>query len=219
MANFLDKSGVELLWSKVKEQDAAQIKANVTDKLGVANGIATLGADAKLTASQLPALKTVNGESIVGSGNIAIDLSIYQIVDSLPESNQNPNKIYLVLTSPATGQSQDVYSEYLWTGTAWEKLGEYKATVDLTPYLKIEDIAEKVAEAGFLTEDDVKGILEDESVVTEDDIKDFVKFTDVPTSSKNGVMTYAQVTKLEGIADEATKDAAIPTSELEAIFV
>lgn len=168
MGKFLDKSGVEKLWAKTKGHVATEIgkidvsgdiadaiKTNVTDKLGAASGIATLGSDSKLTASQLPALKTVNGESIVGSGNIAIDLNIYQIVDSLPESNQNPNKIYLVLTSPATGQEQDVYTEYLWTGTKWEKLGEYKAEVDLADYLKTADLKEEGKKAGLVTFDDV----------------------------------------------------------------
>lgn len=41
---------------------------------GVASGVATLGTDGKLTAGQLPAMKTVNGVSVVGSGNISIDL-------------------------------------------------------------------------------------------------------------------------------------------------
>ena len=62
--------------------NVAQIPA--TEK-GAANGVATLGSDSKLTASQLPALKTINGSSIVGSGNITIDLSLYKLVDALPE--------------------------------------------------------------------------------------------------------------------------------------
>lgn len=147
---FLNQEGVTLLWQKTKDKIANAIKENITDKLNAANGIATLDENSKLTASQLPSLKTVNGESIVGTGNISIDLSIYQIVESLPESNQNPNKIYLVLTKPATEQEQDVYTEYAWINNKWEKFGEYKADIELDDYLKISDIAEKVKDAGFV---------------------------------------------------------------------
>lgn len=210
MAKYLDKAGLQTLWAKVKEQDAAQIKANVTDKLGVANGIATLGSDSKLNASQLPALKTVNGESIVGSGNITIDLGIYQIVESLPESNQNPNKIYLVLTSPATAQEQDIYTEYLWANNKWEKLGEYKAEIDLTPYVKKNELDTLVDAAGYIKESEV-----------DDKVKEleYVKFTDAVSGSKNGVMTIALFNKLNAIAEQATKDEAITSEELDEILV
>lgn len=233
MSKFLDKSGVQTLWGKVKE--AVSNSANEFEsKLGAANGIATLGSDSKLTPSQLPALKTINGESVVGSGNITIDLGIYQIVDSLPASNQNPNKIYLVLTSPATQQEQDVYTEYLWTGTGWEKLGEYKAAIDLAPYLKKEDIVTEVSKAGFakLSETEVVSDIEFESSTNGVEAK--ISITDgdegtskadvtgtIPKASAtgNGVMTSDQFTKLGGIAEQATKDEAITSEELAAILV
>lgn len=214
MGKYLDSAGVSELWSQVKAQDAAQIKANVTDKLGAANGIATLGSDSKLTATQLPTLKTVNGQSIVGSGDIAIDLGIYQVVSALPESNQNPNKIYLVLTSPATEQEQDVYTEYLWVDNKWEKLGEYKAAVDLTPYVAKSELDKLVGEAGYIKESAIDSKVSGlgyakESFVTGQgyqnaaqvnaliaaavtggtlDLKDYVKFTDVASAEKAGVI-------------------------------
>lgn len=93
-------------------------------------------------------IKTINGNSLVGTGNISIDLSIYTIVESLPTTNINKNKIYLVANS-GSGDTANKYIEYIYTGDIakdydaanWEKLGEYKANVDLTPYLKSTDAA------------------------------------------------------------------------------
>lgn len=93
-------------------------------------------------------IKTINGNSLVGTGNISIDLSIYTIVESLPTTNINKNKIYLVANS-GSGDTANKYIEYIYTGDTakdynaanWEKLGEYKANVDLTPYLKSTDAA------------------------------------------------------------------------------
>lgn len=62
-------------------------------------------------------------------GNIAT-IQI-KVVESLPETGQS-NIIYLVAKS--TGEeSQNVYDEYLWTGSAYEKIGDTK--IDLSNYL------------------------------------------------------------------------------------
>ncbi len=81
-------------------------------------------------------LKTINGENIVGSGDIKIDLSLYKVVSALPTADIDENKIYLVL-SAAAGEANK-YTEYVRVSGSWEKVGEYKADVDLTPYLTIQ---------------------------------------------------------------------------------
>lgn len=116
----------------------AAIKNNVTDELG--QSIATLGDDGKLTSTQLPTLKTINGNSIVGSGNITIDLNIYEVVTTLPTSNINPHKIYLVLSE--TSGTNNLYTEYAYINNAWEILGQYKANVDLTPYVSKNELTD-----------------------------------------------------------------------------
>lgn len=102
---------------------------------GVASGVATLGTDGKLTAAQLPAMKTVNGVSVVGSGNISIDLSLYKVVDTLPTTGIDATKIYIV---PAkTTEDKNIKAEYIYTGnpastydaTKWEKLGEAQTNI------------------------------------------------------------------------------------------
>lgn len=102
---------------------------------GKANGVATLGADGKLTAAQMPAMKTVNGESVVGSGNIKIDLSLYKVVTDFPTSNIDVTKIYLKLASSTA--EKNIYAEYIYTGdttaaydeSKWEKLGEAQTSI------------------------------------------------------------------------------------------
>ena len=102
---------------------------------GAASGVATLGTDGKLTAAQLPAMKTVNGVSVVGSGNISIDLSLYKVVDSLPTTGIDATKIYIV---PAkTTEDKNIKAEYVYTGnpasaydaSKWEKLGEAQTNI------------------------------------------------------------------------------------------
>lgn len=167
---FLNKPGVILLWETIKDRIAKAIKDNITDKLGKVGGIATLDENTKLTLSQLPDLKTINGESVVGKGDITIDLSLYRIVEALPEDNIEENKIYLVLSSK--GEEGNVYSEWIYDGNKWEKIGDFRTTVDLEPYLKTADLDKETIKLGY------------------------VKFDNVLTAEKNGVISKEWYKKL-----------------------
>ena len=140
MSKFLDLTGVNNLWGKVKSKILSDITSNVTSKIGVANGIASLDANTKLPVSQLPALKTINNNSIVGEGNISIDLSLYKIVNSLPTTGIDVNKIYLVLSEAESSSNGNIYTEYIYANNKWEEIGKYKAKVDLTNYVTFADV-------------------------------------------------------------------------------
>lgn len=111
------------------------VKQIPASEKGKANGVASLGTDGKLTAAQMPAMKTINGESVVGSGNIKIDLSLYKVVTDFPTSNIDATKIYLKLASSTA--EKNVYAEYIYTGdttaaydaSKWEKLGEAQTSI------------------------------------------------------------------------------------------
>lgn len=111
------------------------VKQIPASEKGTANGVATLGTDGKLTAAQMPAMKTINGESVVGSGDIKIDLSLYKVVTDFPTSNIDATKIYLKLASSTA--EKNVYAEYIYTGdttaaydaSKWEKLGEAQTSI------------------------------------------------------------------------------------------
>lgn len=113
MAQYLDKTGLTTLVQQIDNKYASKTTV-------------PLAYQPKITAG--------TGLAFAGNTlNITLDTTLYQVVESLPEEGQNPNKIYLIL-----GQAgeQNTYTEYLWVNDKWEKLGEYKAAIDLTPYLK-----------------------------------------------------------------------------------
>lgn len=77
----------------------------------------------KTNADAIESLRTqVNG----------LDLTLYVIADSLPTSDIKTNKIYLVRN--ASGADGNIYTEYAYVNNSWEKIGEYKANVDLSNY-------------------------------------------------------------------------------------
>lgn len=75
-----------------------------------------------------------------------IDTTLFQIVSALPTSGINKNRIYLVASANRDPNGKNIYAEYIYTGdtsatydaTKWEKMGEYTPTVDLSPYMKLE---------------------------------------------------------------------------------
>lgn len=139
MGKYLSKTGVQTVWDKVKQYVNNITKTGVTDKLGAANGIATLDSNSKLNESQLPNLKTINNESIIGSGNITIDLNLYVIVSSLPTQNIDSNKIYLVVAND--DYTENKYNEYIYVNGTWELIGSYRSEIELADYIKKTDLA------------------------------------------------------------------------------
>lgn len=55
----------------------------------------------------------------------------YQIVESLPDADQDANTVYLVAKDGAAA-GQDAYIEYMWINDNWEIIGD--TSVDLTNY-------------------------------------------------------------------------------------
>lgn len=126
---FLNKEGVQILWSKVKDKVSSINKEsvglnNVTNdaqvkrsEMGAANGVPTLDANGKIPVDQLGNLDTV----------------VSMVVTELPTTDIKSNKIYLVKDSTTEG---DLYQEYLYVDNKWEKVGTHKQEVDLTGYAK-----------------------------------------------------------------------------------
>ena len=118
-------------------------------------------------------IKTINGNSLLGSGNVNVsyndtaiknqiaekqdkliegdgiridgntiscihDKTLYKVVSELPEVGEE-HKIYLVVSTEQ--EEQNLYNEYAYVNGAWEMLGTYKATIDLEPYVKKEELA------------------------------------------------------------------------------
>ena len=93
--------------------------------IGKANGVAGLDANGNVPLAQL--------------GNL--DTTVAEVVTALPTTNI---KKHIYLIEDEDGDTQNQYEEYLYTGdtsaaydaSKWEKLGDFRATVDLADYAK-----------------------------------------------------------------------------------
>lgn len=93
--------------------------------LNASNGIAGLDSKGNVPLSQL--------------GNL--DTTVAEVVTALPTTNI---KKHIYLIKDASGVTQNQYEEYIYTGdtsatydaSKWEKLGDFRATLDLADYAK-----------------------------------------------------------------------------------
>lgn len=93
--------------------------------IGEANGVAGLDANGNVPLAQL--------------GNL--DTTVAEVVTALPTTNI---KKHIYLIKDPKGVAQNLYEEYIYTGdtsttydaSKWEKLGDFRATLDLADYAK-----------------------------------------------------------------------------------
>lgn len=160
--------------------------------IGSANGVAGLDANGNVPLSQL--------------GNL--DTTVAEVVTALPTTNI---KKHIYLIEDEDGDTQNQYKEYIYTGdtsatydaSKWEKLGDFRATVDLNDYSK------KVDTIKILT---VKhhGTNLALSIINGTD-NEALEILPPASSSENGVMSNADKAKLDGIADGAN-NYTLPTA-------
>lgn len=185
---FLNKEGVQTLWSKVKDKVQSINKEfvglnNVTNdaqvkrsEMGAANGVPTLDSNGKIPVDQLGNLDTV----------------VAMVVTELPTTDIKTNKIYLVKDSTTEG---DLYQEYLYIDGKWEKIGTHKQEVDLTDYAKKSEALKSV-------ESTLNGDLVQLNMITVSGTHSNVNITKA-TQQLAGVMSAVDKNKLDGIADGA----------------
>lgn len=172
--------------------------------IGEANGVAGLDANGNIPLSQL--------------GNL--DTTVAEVVTALPTTNIKKH-IYLIEDEDADTQNQ--YKEYIYTGdtsatydaSKWEKLGDFRATVDLADYAKksetvdlseIKLVKDTLASTpqGLILKQLIRFLsLNDGSVVD-------VEF-DNATSNMAGFMSIQDKNKLDGIANNAN-NYSLPTA-------
>lgn len=122
------------------------LDGKITNVANIANNGVTAAAGALAEAKKKiakGALATINGQSLENGGNIELDFTVAEFVTKLPDvATASKSKIYLVASSESG--TQNTYAEYIKItvdGTdKFEKLGEYKAEMDLTPYAKAADL-------------------------------------------------------------------------------
>lgn len=90
--------------------------------------------------------KLIAGSGIDITDNVVscvLDLTLYKIVSELPTEDIDTTKIYLVVDSEDI--HGNLYKEYIYVDGEWELLGEYKADIDLSPYLTKVEAADTYA--------------------------------------------------------------------------
>lgn len=153
-------------------------------EIGSANGIATLDSKGNVPLDQL--------------GNL--DTTVAEVVTALPTTNI---KKHIYLIKDASGVTQNQYEEYIYTGdtsatydaSKWEKLGDFRATVDLKDYAKKSEtlsnlVWEQRGSDLFLAITMGNGINVSEAMPT-------------ASSSTTGAMSNTDKVKLDGIEARA----------------
>ena len=177
----VDENGISAKRIVITEGDATRVLVadGSLKTLGSSNGIATLDSNGNIPLAQL--------------GNL--DTTVAEVVTALPTTNI---KKHIYLIKDASGVTQNQYEEYIYTGdtsatydaSKWEKLGDFRATVDLADYAKTADVNTALSRK--------VDVVSGKGLSTED-------------------FTSALKTKLNGIANGATADSAIPTSVIDGL--
>ena len=161
--------------------------------IGEANGVAGLDSNGCVPLDQL--------------GNL--DTTVAEVVTALPTTNI---KKHIYLIKDASGVTQNQYEEYIYTGdtsatydaSKWEKLGDFRATVDLADYAKKN---KAVSSLRFVSEENqVKFSLLN---IDEGEINSI--YLGQASKLRAGVMTASDKSKLDGIANNAN-NYSLPTA-------
>lgn len=117
------------------------LKSDLPQMPEVPTKVSELENDSEFVTAQELAKKQdtlIPGEGInITDGRISctLDTSLYVVVSELPSVGV-ANKIYLI-ESNESGE-QNIYTEYGYINGKWEKLGQYRAEINLDPYLTKE---------------------------------------------------------------------------------
>ena len=124
---YLDLEGLKILWAKIVSKIQTDIanKANISGTLQKDDIIIALD-QGTITNSGVKLNELATKDEVSAIPKFAI-----QVVTSLPTTNISSTTVYLVNSGSETN---NLYTEYIYVNSKWEKLGEQK--VDLTNYVQ-----------------------------------------------------------------------------------
>lgn len=129
--NFLNSTGLAYFYNRIKALFASQADLDTleerVDSLVVPTAVSELTNDSGFQTAQQ--VSDAIGTALDGVTGIT-----YSAVDSLPATGE-AGVIYLV---PNSGSGQNVKDEYIWTGSAFEKIGTTET--DLSGYWQTADL-------------------------------------------------------------------------------
>lgn len=220
-----DANGHNIATTYLRKDDFQTIETSINNSINEAKAAATAAQNTANGKISKGGLKTICNKSLEGSGNLSlsdlgIDTTLCEVVTALPEAaSAKGGRIYLV-KSAASG-TDNVFKEYVRlskNGTSasgmstitfyWEQLGEWKADVDLTPYVKKSELSKSAVGLGNVdnTSDANKPI----STATQRALNNKVDKAIGKDLSTND-FTAAYKSKLDGIAAGANK-YSLPTA-------
>lgn len=167
-------------------------------EIGAANGVAGLDANGNVPLSQL--------------GNL--DTTVAEVVTALPTTNI---KKHIYLIRDTDGVTQNQYEEYIYTGdtsatydaSKWEKLGDFRATVDLANYAKKSEAVNNLrVETQPTDAHKERQYIAIYNADNKDNIVDTISILEA-TTNMSGFMSYDDKSKLDSIEYGAT-DYSLP---------
>lgn len=119
-----------------------QNKTKLETNANKPNGAIVLDADGRIPSTAKTAFRKINGKSILKTNEDTSDITIDFSLFIIPANNTLPpvgelNKIYLLRNGLPDGPNK--YTEYMYVNGAWETLGEYRAEIPISDYLKKTD--------------------------------------------------------------------------------
>lgn len=219
---FLDSNGLTHFWSKVKtfvsnnylSLTGGTINGNINISGNVSalqfkktNGTSTQVLVADGSVKGINSANGIAGLDANGYVPLAqlrnLDTTVAEVVTALPKTNI---KKHIYLVKDASGVTQNQYEEYLYTGdtsatyddSKWEKLGDFRATVDLADYAKKSETVEFSSISLEISSLDVAPQIQQQLIRFEnfnDDIKK-LEIKDA-TSSMAGFMSVRDKNKLD----------------------
>lgn len=163
---FLDSNGLTYFWSKVKTwvgNSYLSLKGGtINGNINISGNVSALqfkktdgtSTQVLIADGSVKGINSANGiAGLDSNGNVPLaqlgnlDTTVAEVVTALPTTNI---KKHIYLVKDASGVTQNQYEEYLYTGdtsaaydaSKWEKLGDFRATVDLADYAKKSETVE-----------------------------------------------------------------------------
>ena len=228
---FLDSNGLTYFWNKIKtfignnylSLTGGTINGDVNISRNVSalqfkktNGTST---QVLIADGSVKGINSANGVAGLDSNGYVplaqlgnLDTTVAEVVTALPTTNI---KKHIYLIRDTGGVTQNQYEEYIYTGdisatydaSKWEKLGDFRATVDLADYAKKVDA---VNLNGIALEKEAiastpNGLIEKQSIKfsnINDSNSPKISFEDA-TTNMAGFMSVVDKNKLDGIAPNA----------------